>query len=282
MSFKCGGCLPLQPGSQLSYTPTGKVYHIRKRHECQERFCISAKKSARRFGRRAEGFFRIVCAPARSRLAVAADDVRDGGGQLLVPVGVEMLAVERAHLRDRAGVQKPQAIRLGDHLILRRHALRDGERLRVILRVALRRGRAERRRGHEQDLRPRGQHTDDEPHELVHAGADVLGGAGFIDLAVVRAEHEDDILHRAVALDAQRQRLERGAPGTVLIRKRRRAADQAVLRNVIPVAEQGLQHAGVANVAPVAVLPVGREAIGVAVTEAEDLDHAAHLTSGNR
>ena len=113
----------IQALSQLSYTPTGKVYHIRKRHECQERFCISAKKSARRFGRRAEGFFRIVCAPARSRLAVAADDVRDGGGQLLVPVGVEMLAVERAHLRDRAGVQKPQTICLGDHLILRRHAL---------------------------------------------------------------------------------------------------------------------------------------------------------------
>ena len=154
----------IQALSQLSYTPTGKVYHIRKRHECQERFCISAKKSARRFGRRAEGFFRIVCAPARSRLAVAADDVRDGGGQLLVPVGVEMLAVERAHLRDRAGVQKPQAIRLGDHLILRRHALRDGERLRVILRVALRRGRAERRRGHEQDLRAviRGGGSDEE------------------------------------------------------------------------------------------------------------------------
>ena len=88
----------IQALSQLSYTPTGKVYHIRKRHECQERFCISAKKSARRFGRRAEDFFRIVCAPARSRLAVAADDVRDGGGQLLVPVGVEMLAVERFDL----------------------------------------------------------------------------------------------------------------------------------------------------------------------------------------
>ena len=147
---------------------------------------------------------------------------------------------------------------------------------------ALRRGRAERRRGHEQDLRPRGQHADDEPHELVHAGAHVLGGAGLVDLAVVRAEHEHDVLHRAVALDAQRQRLERGAPVAVAVRKGRCAADQAVLRDVIPVAEQGLQHAGIANVAPVAVLPVGREAIGVAVAETEDLDHAAHLTSGSR
>ena len=46
--------------------------------------------------------------------------------------------------------------------------------------------------------------------------------------------------------------------------------------------QQGLQHAGVADIAPVAVLPVGRKAIGVAVAETEDLDHAAHLTSGNR
>ena len=70
------------------------------------------------------------------RLAYSVDCCYDGQS------AAEMLAVERAHLRDRAGVQKPQAIRLGDHLILRRHALRDGERLRVILRVALRRGRA--------------------------------------------------------------------------------------------------------------------------------------------
>ena len=53
-------------------------------------------------------------------------------------------------------------------------------------------------------------------------------------------------------------------------------------RDVIPVAEQGLQHAGIADIAPVAVLPVGRKAIGVAVAEAENLDHAAHLTSKSR
>ena len=116
----------IQALSQLSYTPTGKVYLIRKRHECQERFCILAKKSARRTRRRAELFYRDMCviyASARSCLTVAADDVRNGGGQLPVAVGVEVLAVERTHLRDRAGVQKPQTICLGDHLILRRHAL---------------------------------------------------------------------------------------------------------------------------------------------------------------
>ena len=85
-----------------------------------------------------------------------------------------------------------------------------------------------------------------------------------------------------MALDAQRQRLECGSARAVIVRKRRRAADQAVLRDVIPVTEQGLQHAGVADIAPVAVLPVGRKAIGIAVAETEDLDHAAHLTSGNR
>ena len=88
-----------------------------------EKICAAAGPPRR-------ALFPFVCASARSRLAVAADDVRDGGGQLLVAVGVEMFAVERAHLRDRAGVQKAQAIRLGDHLILRRHALRDKGSLR--------------------------------------------------------------------------------------------------------------------------------------------------------
>ena len=53
----------IQALSQLSYTPTGKVYLIRKRHECQERFCISAKKSAQLSDRRADCSFHVcVCA----------------------------------------------------------------------------------------------------------------------------------------------------------------------------------------------------------------------------
>ena len=57
----------IQALSQLSYTPTGKVYFIRKRYECQERFCILAKKSARRPGRRAEGSLTLyVCLRAHA------------------------------------------------------------------------------------------------------------------------------------------------------------------------------------------------------------------------
>ena len=85
-----------------------------------------------------------------------------------------------------------------------------------------------------------------------------------------------------MALDAQRQRIERGAAGTIVVRKGRCAADKPVLRDVIPVTQQRLKHAGIADIAPVAVLPVGREAVCIAVAEAEDLDHAAHLTSGSR
>ena len=68
----------------------------------------------------------------------------------------------------------------------------------------------------------------------------------------------------------------------MIVRKRGRAADKAVLRDVVSVTEQSLEHAGVADIAAVAVLPVRREAIGIAVTEAENLDHAAHLTSKSR
>ena len=70
------------------------------------------------------------------RLAYSVDCCYDGQS------AAEMLAVERAHLRERAGIEKAQAVRLGDYAVLLRHALRHGERLRVILRVALRRGRA--------------------------------------------------------------------------------------------------------------------------------------------
>ena len=114
----------IQALSQLSYTPTGKVYLIRKQHECQERFFDSAKKICAAVLPPAQtGFFRLL----RSRLTVTADDPGDGGGQLFVAVRVEMLAIERAHLRERSGVKKAQTVRLGDHAVLLRHALRHGE-----------------------------------------------------------------------------------------------------------------------------------------------------------
>ena len=114
----------IQALSQLSYTPTGKVYLIRKQHECQERFFDSAKKICAAVLPPAQtGFFRLL----RSRLTVAADDPGDGGSQLFVAVRVEMLAIERTHLRERAGIEKAQAVRLGDHAVLLCHALRHGE-----------------------------------------------------------------------------------------------------------------------------------------------------------
>ena len=66
----------IQALSQLSYTPTGKVYLIRKRHECQERFCILAKKSARRTRRRAEGSFTVICASYMRQRAHASQSWR--------------------------------------------------------------------------------------------------------------------------------------------------------------------------------------------------------------
>ena len=53
------------------------------------------------------------------------------------------------------------------------------------------------------DLCPRGQHADDEPDELVHADADLLGGAGLVRLAVVRAEHEHDGHDARDGMDAE-------------------------------------------------------------------------------
>ena len=101
--------------------------------------------------------------------------------------------------------------------------------------------------------------------------------------SVSSAERDPEFdAQRAVALNAQRQRIERGAPVAVAVRKGRCAADEPILRDVIPITQQRLKHAGIADIAPVAVLPVGREAVCIAVAEAEDLDHAAHLTSGSR
>ena len=85
------------------------------------RFCEKNLRSG--FTPCADRFFRLP----RSRLTVAADDPGDGGGQLFVAVRVEMLAIERTHLRERAGIEKAQAVSLGDHAVLLRHALRHGE-----------------------------------------------------------------------------------------------------------------------------------------------------------
>ena len=58
----------IQALSQLSYTPTGKVYLIRKQHECQERFFVSAKKICAAVLPPAQTGFFVCCAHASQSL----------------------------------------------------------------------------------------------------------------------------------------------------------------------------------------------------------------------
>ena len=199
----------------------------------------------------------------------------------------EVQAVHAVELRGRSGVEEGAAEALCALLIERREGQGllpcAGAELREALRVHI--ARVDGRRGNDEDVRalfrPTGRVLS-AADDVFHARADALRRRAVPLLGVVRAQHEDEQVHRLVAHQAGLDIARAGPAAAVRVLKHRGAAVEALLYHKVLLSQRLLQQhrpAGGLRIAhraaglghAVKVGGVAAVAVGIGVAEADDV-----------